>query len=423
MKMLFRIGVVTALAASLFITSCTKESSVSEVDYANTQLYQIMQSYYLWYDHVPKVNPSDFSNPSVLMDSLRYKALDRYSFVMSYNEYVSYFQQGVYVGYGISLAFDDQNNLRLAYIFDDSPLKAAGATRGWIINSINGTTPTSGNLSSLLGPATEGYSATFAMTDLNGVSHQGDFAKKQVAMNTVLAKKILNIGGERVGYLSFYSFIDNSVAELDSAFKYFEENSITKLVVDLRYNGGGLTNVATQLASEIIGNGNSSNVFYRFVNNNLHSNLDSTVYFENRSYAASGLTSVAFITTANTASSSELVINGLKPYMNVKLVGSTTYGKPVGMYIFFDKNYSYAFFPICFSTQNSLGVGDYYSGIPVDIAAADDLAKDFGDPTEDSMAKALQALGVSTTRGNSVTAPSVQRVLPNGAFGVILGSY
>ncbi len=421
--MFYRIGVVAAIVASLFFTSCTKDSSISNVEYANKQLYQIMQSYYLWYDHLPSVNPSNFSSPSALMDSLRYKALDRYSFVMSYNEYVSYFQQGTYVGYGISVAFDDQNNLRLAYLFDDSPLKAVGATRGWIINSINGTTPTSSNLSSLLGPATEGYSSTFVMTDLNGASHQGVFAKRQVAVNTVLSKKILNVGGEKVGYLSFYSFIDKSVVELDSAFKYFSDNGITKLVVDLRYNGGGLTSVATQLASQIIGNGNSSNVFFRYVNNNLHSNLDSTVYFENRTYAASGITSVAFITTASTASSSELVINGLKPYLSVKLVGSKTDGKPVGMYVFFDNNYNYAFFPICFSVQNSQGVGDYYSGIPVDYTASDDLAKDFGDPTEDSMAKALQALGVSVSRGASVVAPSAKRIVPTGAFGEILGSY
>jgi Periplasmic protease len=414
---------VAAVFTALFLTSCTKESSISDVESANGQLYQILQSYYLWYDHVPTVNPSNYSSPSVLMDSMRYKPIDRYSFVMSYSDYEDYFKQGVYVGYGISMAFDDQNNLRLAYIFNDSPLKSVGATRGWIINSINGTVPTSSNLSSLLGPTTDGYSTTISMTDLENVVHEGVFAKRQVAFNTVLSKKILSIGAERVGYLAFYSFIGNSVVELDSAFKYFEENGITKLVVDLRYNGGGLTSVATQLASQILGNGNTSKTFVKFVNNKLHTNLDSTVYFNNNTYAAQGLSSVAFITTKGTASSSELVINGLKPYMDVKLVGSQTDGKPVGMYVFFDKYFNYAFFPICFSTQNSLGVGDYYSGITVDMAAADDLGRDFGDPLEDSMSKALQALGVSAPRSYSIVAPSVHRIVPAGGFGEILGSY
>ena len=110
-------------------------------------------------------------------------------------------------------------------------------------------------------------------------------------------------------------------------------------------------------------------------------------------------------------------------FMDVKLVGSQTDGKPVGMYVFFDKYFNYAFFPICFSTQNSLGVGDYYSGITVDMAAADDLGRDFGDPLEDSMSKALQALGVSAPRSYSIVAPSVHRIVPAGGFGEILGSY
>jgi hypothetical protein len=96
---------------------------------------------------------------------------------------------------------------------------------------------------------------------------------------------------------------------------------------------------------------------------------------------------LVFITTNNTASASEAVINGLKPYMKVVLVGSTTHGKPVGMYTF--QHNDYLLVPICFQLTNSLGDGDYFSGIPVDAERIDDLTKDWGNTDESCLKESL----------------------------------
>ncbi len=424
MKKLFMLRVQPFLIMALIVIGflgCSKDDELTADQDANTQLYAAMKSYYLWYDKIPNIDPTNYSDPYKLLEAIKYKEVDRYSFVMTKQEYDDYFNRGVYVGFGFSLAFDAQSNLRIAYIFNDSPLKTLGVTRGWSITQINGSVPTSTNLASLLGPANAGVSATFRLVDLNGDVHEATFTKREVAFNSVLVKKVLNVGGKNVGYLAFQSFIANSKEELNNAFQYFNEQGVEELVVDLRYNGGGLTTVATQLASQIIGHGNSSKTFFKFVHNATQSRLDSTVKFEDNPFALQGITKVAFIGTKATASSSELVINGLKPYMNVKLVGENTYGKPVGMYVFTYKNYAFA--PICFSTQNSQDVGDYYSGLEVDVLAADDLSRDFGDLQEESFSKALQSLGISAGIRSRAIAPAALMVTPNSEIGKLTGVY
>ncbi len=411
--------VVGLLGVGVF--GCNKDEALSDGALANQQFYQILKRYYLWNYKIPTLNPTDYSDPYKLLEAVRYQPIDRYSFVMSKQEYLDYYQNSVYVGFGFSLAFDTQSNLRIAYIFKDSPLYSMGVTRGWRITRINGSVPNSGNLSSLLGPSTAGFSATFKMIDLDGVEHEATCVKRTVSFNSVLATKIVSVGGKKVGYLAFQSFVSNSEAELNAAFQYFNQEGIEELVVDLRYNGGGLTSVATQLASQIIGSGNSSKVFFSYVHNSMQHQLDTTINFSNNANAISGLTKVAFIGTKATASSSELVINGLKPYMNVKLVGANTYGKPVGMYTFTYEEYT--FFPICFSTQNSEKVGDYYTGLAVDVAASDDLARDFGDPLEDSFSKALQQIGVTRSVRSSVIAPAASYVVPSSDIGKLTGVY
>jgi carboxyl-terminal processing protease len=108
---------------------------------------------------------------------------------------------------------------------------------------------------------------------------------------------------------------------------------------------------------------------------------------------------VVFITSRSTASASEVVINSLKPYVSVTLVGDTTYGKPTGMdgfgfpsEIAEGESYDYVFFPVTFEYVNSLGEGRFYDGIPADILAVDDITRDFGDPEESSLAAAIAYL-------------------------------
>ncbi len=216
---------------------------------------------------------------------------------------------------------------------------------------------------------------------------------------------MLNPGGHKVGYLVFNQFFgDPSRKELADAFSLFQAEGITDLVVDLRYNRGGSTETQDTLANLVapLAADNKKMYTYQFNQQLQQGNFPllkkkpgfGSVSFSEAvntiNYDKAGtlnLNRVFFIVTGSSASASELVINNLKPYMEVKLIGDTTYGKPVGFFPIDIFNYS--IYPISFRTINSAGNADYYSGFAPDKITSDGVNKDWGDVTEPSLAAAL----------------------------------
>ena len=139
------------------------------------------------------------------------------------------------------------------------------------------------------------------------------------------------------------------------------------------------------------------------------------------------LNRVFFITTSETASASELVINSLTSYMDVFLVGSRTHGKPVGMYVFEIEKLDLAILPICFKTTNSIGYGDYFDGLPVTIDETDDIDHNWGDPEEAMLKTAMEAITqpVVTSRHSSLksTQAMLQQPLEYKGIYQIIGAY
>jgi len=158
------------------------------------------------------------------------------------------------------------------------------------------------------------------------------------------------------------------------------------LIVDIRYNGGGSGNIATYLASYIAPVAAQGQVFYQKIHNNNWVNMNKASVFSTKPLNID-LPRVLFITTGQSLSASELLINGLKPYMDVYVIGEPSGGKPVGMYQF-DFGY-YAFFPVTFRSANANGEGDYFNGLPVDVNAEDDLSRQFGDTLCPNIAQVL----------------------------------
>ena len=200
---------------------------------------------------------------------------------------------------------------------------------------------------------------------------------------------ILDVDGTRVGYLHFRNFVRPSLAALDDAFARLRRGGAQELVLDLRYNGGGMVPVAQHLASLIAGAATVGKVFVSFTHNDKHSTSDTSYSFE-RADQALGLARLVVITTRSTASASEAVVNGLRPYLDVKTVGDRSYGKPVGQYEFdfCDK----ALFPVCFLVTNARGEADFFDGIPADCAADDDVDHALASPQEASLAEALYVI-------------------------------
>jgi carboxyl-terminal processing protease len=171
-----------------------------------------------------------------------------------------------------------------------------------------------------------------------------------------------------------------------TAFADFTAQGVTDVIIDLRYNGGGLVSVAEFTASLLAGPSNVNNVLSMSLFNRANSDMNETSRFTSESNSID-LDSILFITTGASASASELVINSLEPYIDVALIGNDTFGKPVGQVAndFCDQRLR----AVAFETVNAKGEGRYFDGLPVDCPAEDDLAHAIGDSNEASTAAAI----------------------------------
>jgi hypothetical protein len=198
--------------------------------------------------------------------------------------------------------------------------------------------------------------------------------------------KIFEIDGKRVGYVHFRNFVTPSTEALNAAFAQLKAAGVSELILDERYNGGGLVSVAQHLGGLVGGARTAGQVFAEFFHNDLNAQRNAILRFETKP-AALDLQRLVVITTRASASASELVINALRPLMRVTIVGDTTYGKPVGQYglDFCDKVLA----PVAFQLRNAAGQGDYFDGLPADCPAGDDVDHLFGDAAEASLGEAL----------------------------------
>jgi C-terminal processing protease CtpA/Prc len=210
-----------------------------------------------------------------------------------------------------------------------------------------------------------------------------------VTIPTVSQREIIDVDGLPVGYVHLRNFVEPSVEALNDAFAEFQARGVTAVVLDLRYNGGGLIDVARHLGSLIGGFRTNTQPFVELVHNDKNAHRNRTFRFDDPPESVDSPRLVVIATRAS-ASSSELVIQGLKPFIPVTVVGDRTYGKPVGQYVFefCDK----VLVPVSFRNRNADGETDYFDGIPADCPAADNLDRSLGDPAESSLAEALYFL-------------------------------
>jgi C-terminal processing protease CtpA/Prc len=380
--MLKRISIVlVALFSLALIAGCLEKSENEEV---NQEFYELMNNYYFWYDKMPEVKPENYPTPEALLEALRYKQLDKWSFISTKQEINSYYNDAEYVGFGFGMAFDTSYRLWVSFVFSDSPMRAVGVDRGWQISHINGIVPTPTNTSNLLSPTTLNF--TFINSQGQSVSHS--ISKRTVKMNTVLMNTIYETSAGKVGYFVLKGFVGPTVVELNTVFNDFSAASITDLIIDLRYNGGGSVDVASHLANLIVGGNVVGQDFGRYIHNDKLTQQNRAIVFKALSNSLN-LQRIIYITSRNSASASELVINGLFPHIDVVLVGDRTYGKPVGMYGLESDISDLIYFPICFKIVNSNNQGDFYDGIPVDIPANDGINYPFGHLSEPCLAAAI----------------------------------
>lgn len=380
-------------------TSCTTTSQ-------NLWVRDQLNQYYYWYQFLtPNVNPASYASPEAYLEAVRYRPIDTtFSFVTAAASNDAFYSDSQFIGYG----FGNQTTsteIRVLQVYDDSPASEAGLSRGDRILTVNGQSiaslVTSGAIGGAFGATEIGVVSTIEWETPAGARRSARLVKRLVTIPTVSLTRVVDVDGRRVGYLFFRNFVQPSTAALTDAFAALKAAGANELVLDLRYNGGGLVDVAVHLASLIGGSRTNGQVMLNYVHNDkIGPQLNKATRFSNLDQSLN-LQRLVVITTRASASASELVINSLRAYIPVTIVGDTTYGKPVGQYglRFCDK----VLYPVAFSIKNANFEGDFFDGLAADCAAGDDYTHQLGDTGEASFAEALTFIrtGACTPRATA----------------------
>lgn len=368
--------------------------------------YEEYFPYYFWHDDVEqRVSKMDYNSYNTI-EKYFYATLfseDRWSWMMTASDYLRD-ESGEKVGtYGVSLGqsieYYNDYSIRVRYIYPGSPFEKHGVTRGWILTHLNSVPVMDYVREGTFEKAYMENNQLFTFRDTEGNNHT--FSSSPLASlftRSSLKAEIFNPEDypgltEPVGYFHYLSFdAGDFLNDIHDAMAKFKEADVHKLILDLRYNGGGDGRASNLLVSYLAPDSADNKVYRRTIHNKALSVYDSndTIHRQPNSL---DLDALYVIGGEGTASASEVTINGLKPYLDLYLVGDTTYGKPNGMYVLLypgeDEDYAkynkgdysslrLVYLPIAFFSKNSLYESIPYKGFIPDNYRADDLHHDFG---------------------------------------------
>ncbi len=387
-------------------------------------------------------NPGDFFD-----NQLRFSE-DRFSFYNSDYRVLTQSLSGIQKSNGLKFGlvrFGEGDDVfgYVRYIVPNSNASSTDIKRGDIFTRVNGVTITIDNFRDLLVGDEDTY--TLNMADIsNGEITDNDreiTLTKQEGLqeDPLFLDKIFEIDGKRIGYLMYNRFLNEYDEQLNQVFGRFRAGGVTDLVLDLRYNPGGSVRTTVLLSSMIYGT-NTNEVFLKARYNDKYqqrledNNVETRRFFadetpDNSEINTLNLSKVYVLATNSSASASELVINGLDPYIDVVHIGETTRGKNefsvtmvddresnFGPYVFNPERVNeiksgndWAIQPLIGRNENSVGFSDYTSGFTPNIPLEEDLSNlgILGDENEPLLARAIQEiLGSTTKRDFSVKMPA-----------------
>jgi carboxyl-terminal processing protease len=373
---------------------------------------------YLWYKNIPAtMNARQYADPSAIMTAIRpyshepgfSQPVDRWSFAIEQSEWNNN-STGNENDLGFSVLFNTASDLRVKYVEKESAAGRAGIQRGWRVLAINGNTNIDTSASSIQMIISSVFNSSsgnfkFRKTDgsvidinLTGIAYN----EKPVFVDKVYALS----DGTKVGYMGFNSFMGDTTDtynEFNRVFTKFSQNNITELVIDLRYNGGGYVTVAEKLANYLAPAYANGQTMMVESFNDKYSRYNETKKF--RKVGNVNVNRIIFIVSNGTASASELVINSVKPFVDVKLIGpsTATHGKPVGFFPIPVGNWYV--FPVSFKTVNKNGEGNYYNGFPVNQRVRDGVDVDWGATNEACLQAALNYIQSGSLQGRTTDEP------------------
>ncbi|WGK93747.1 MULTISPECIES: S41 family peptidase [Flavobacterium] len=406
------IHLTTVLLISLFtFQSCQKDNDDAVINPTTNLevqnfIWKGLNQYYLWQTDVPNLADNRFANqtaldaflvnytvPQNLFDALRVSStIDRFSWMV--DDYVTLEQslQGTTKNNGVEFGLSYKPNSTtdifgyVRYIIPGSDAANKDIRRGELFTAVNGTQLTVSNYQNLLFGTNDNF--TLNMADYNGTTVVSNgktvaLTKTLLTENPILINKVITVGTKKIGYLMYNGFYADFDTQLNNAFGELKSQGVTDFVLDLRYNSGGSVRTATYLASMITGQftgrvfakqqwNSKINAYFEANNPNGLRNFF-TDKIGTTPINSLNMTKVYILTTKSTASASELVINGLKPHIDVVQIGDITTGKNVGSVTLYDSpdftatnrnpKHKYAMQPIVLKIVNSADFGDYFNGL------------------------------------------------------------
>ena len=453
--------VVLFLSLGLLSLSCSKDDdSLIKLTGPNPDpdanvdvqdfMWKAMNSWYLWQAEVPNLADNKFPNtsegskayteflasesdPAAFFDDALLYSEDRFSFYSDDYETLTKSLSGISKSNGLEFGlvrFSDSDDVfgYVRYIIPNSDAASKDINRGDLFTGVNGRTLTIDNYSSLLFGDEDTYILNMATIEgeiITPSNREVSLTKMpDLAENPIFLDETFEIGAQKIGYLVYNAFTNEYDEELNEVFGRFADANITDLVLDLRYNPGGSVNTARLLSSMIYG-ANTNELFLRQRwNDKIQEQLSKEQledYFADKTSGKTtlrtlNLNKVYILATGSSASASELVINGLAPYVDVVHIGETTRGKnefsitmvddPEGSYIYnperenkINSDNRWAIQPLVGRNENADGFSDYTSGLVPDIELQEDISNlgVLGDLQEPLLAKAIQEITGSTT--------------------------
>lgn len=382
----------------------------------NNFIYSGMNIYYRWKDNVPdlatdkRTNNVEYNeylqasgNPEVFLESLVYnrQTVDRDSRVETDYQASLDNLQGVLgtngLEFGLALYGDNKVLGYVRLVLPGSNADGKDIKRGDLFTEVDGREMTVENYGSLLFGNNPTYTLTMATLVNNTITPTGEtveLTKTDYDENPVFNINVFEEAGRRIGYVHYLQFTAKE-SELNAAFLELKNQGVTDLVVDLRYNGGGYSAVSTSLSSMITGQFSGEIVKKEKWNSEIEAEwerqgIDRSDRFRNKTSGffsdepinSLNMTSVSFIVSGRTASASESLVKGLMPYINVDVVGATTYGKNRGGFTLYDApdfsienanpDHTYALYPIMYTITNKNDEG-WGNGIEPDIFIDEDI--------------------------------------------------
>ncbi len=437
------------LAVSLLFIGCNNDddNNVPIDIVVQNFMWRAMNLWYFWQAEVPDLDNDRFatqadyeaylaatSDPEQFYERILFNE-DRFSFLNSdYTELVNNLA-GISKSNGLEFGlvlFADSNDLfgYVRYIIPNSDASTKDIQRGDLFTGVDGQTLNLDNYVGLLFGDNDTYTLNMASANGTIIEPNGEevtLTKMEgLVENPVHVAATLDVSGQKIGYLMYNGFTRDFDDDLNSVFGQFVANGVTDLVLDLRYNPGGSVNSSRLLASMIYGTNTNELYIRQRWNEKIQSQLSSSQledYFANSVNGSPlntlNLNRVYVLTTNSSASASELVINGLDPYVDIIQIGETTRGKnefsitmvddPGNDYVYnssrenqINPNNSWAIQPLVGRNENADGFSDYTDGLAPDIFFEEDLTNlgVLGNANEPLLARAIEEITNASSKRN-----------------------